>query len=358
MSKTPLISLNDGTSWADAVPKLRTDELGASTTDWVQEGDTKAASLKVTANGEYPAASAGKYGYDYVTVSVKGDSATGIGQDGNEHTVYPDPETGKLVDKLIPSSIVVTTPPTVTTYQDGDTIDFNGLVVTAYTMDGEVWTDADHPGGVIPFNELVLPVTTAVYDPDAPVTPGKVTTEFDIEPNPFDYGLAIQYSAWSVGGGAYRRSVIYYSLNGSVLFRSGNIYEDVVFAAASQGVSVAIDLDVYEVSKDEATGLTPEQIARSNLGTFLYNNHGAQALSSTYTYGGKTVYYTTNSRGISGYKDITPITSGVTEQIAWSMVYGDIVDGGNMQVPVTWQRPGDGAILEATFPINVTPAGT
>ena len=157
MSKTPVINKNDGTSWADAVPKLRTDELGASTTDWVQEDDTKAASLKVTANGTYAAASAGKYGYDYVTVSVKGGSATGIGPDGNEHTVTPDPETGKLIDEVIPSSIVVTTPPTKLIYTDGETIDFSGAVVKAYLKTGGEY-------GTVPNGEITLNPTTAAID--------------------------------------------------------------------------------------------------------------------------------------------------------------------------------------------------
>ena len=96
MSKTPLISLNDGTSWADSVPKLRTDELGASTTDWVQEDDVTAESLNVTENGTFTAASAGKYGYDTVTVSVGGTGCIGT-KDGKTYEVTVDPNTGKLV---------------------------------------------------------------------------------------------------------------------------------------------------------------------------------------------------------------------------------------------------------------------
>ena len=96
MSKTPLISLNDGTSWADAVAKLRTDELGASTTDWVQDDDTKAVPLTVTENDTYTAASAGKYGYDYVSVSVGGTGCIGT-KDGKTYEVTVDPNTGKLV---------------------------------------------------------------------------------------------------------------------------------------------------------------------------------------------------------------------------------------------------------------------
>ena len=96
MSKTPLIGLNDGTSWAVAVAKLRTNELGAFTTDWVQEDDTKAEPLTVTENGEYTAASAGKYGYDYVSVNVIGTGCIGT-KNGKTYEVTVDPNTGKLV---------------------------------------------------------------------------------------------------------------------------------------------------------------------------------------------------------------------------------------------------------------------
>ena len=154
MSKTPLITKNDGTDWHDAVPKLRTDELGASSTDWVQEDDTKADSLKVTANGTYAAASASKYGYDYVTVSVPGGGATGTGPDGNEHTVTVDPDTGRLVDNIIPSSVAITTQPTKTSYTAGESIDITGIVVKAYKKDGTIWSDSTHSGGVIPTSEL------------------------------------------------------------------------------------------------------------------------------------------------------------------------------------------------------------
>ena len=333
MSKTPLISLNDGTSWADAVPKLRTDELGASTTDWVQEGDTKAASLKVTANGTYAAASAGKYGYDYVTVSVKGGSATGIGPDGNEHTVYPDPETGKLIDEVIPSSIVVTTPPTVTTYQDGDTIDFTGIVVTAYTLDGEVWEDSSHPGGVIPVSELDFPVTTAHYDPDVPV-----------------------YAEM------YESSI----LNGEMPI-VGVIHADLDRNPPSTQYTNHLEVDApagYEKYSYEGgyNGV-------NTYAGFLGASSSYVSGSESYTHDNKTVYYDYNINMGGGTWDISPIPpverfpeSSVSDHLqrcAWTMIYGEksSITGG-VSIPVNWQRPGDGAILEATFPINVTPAST
>lgn len=52
------------------------------------------------------------------------------------------------------TKIDVTTPPTKLEYNDGDSIDFTGIVVTAYREDNSVW-------GVVPFDELEFPVTVA-----------------------------------------------------------------------------------------------------------------------------------------------------------------------------------------------------
>lgn len=45
-----------------------------------------------------------------------------------------------------------------------------------------------------------------------------------------------------------------------------------------------------------------------------------------------------------------------SEYLAYVMLYGDIdyTDGGT-QIPVQWERPGDGTILETTFGITVVP---
>ena len=96
MSKTPVINKNDGTSWYDTAAKLRTVEMGGGSTDWVQEDDTKAENLNVTENGDYPAASAGKYGYGYVNVSIPGTTVRGT-KDGKTYEVTVDPNTGRLV---------------------------------------------------------------------------------------------------------------------------------------------------------------------------------------------------------------------------------------------------------------------
>lgn len=93
-----------------------------------------------------------------------GDSISGIDPEtGNEMEVSLD-EDGFLDEEVLPSSISIIREPFKLKYMDGDLILFAGLVVQAYTEDGNVWTDAGHPDGIIPLSELYFPVKTACMD--------------------------------------------------------------------------------------------------------------------------------------------------------------------------------------------------
>ena len=142
--------------------KLKTALVGGGSCLWVPEDETTLGAKTITENGTYRAGDDGYYGFSEVTVNGIG-IATGTGPDGETHSYTEDGE-GGITDKVLPDSIAVTTLPTVTTYADGDTIDFSGMVVTAYLKSGEVWSDDLHPNGIIPIRELILPVTTADKD--------------------------------------------------------------------------------------------------------------------------------------------------------------------------------------------------
>ena len=58
----------------------------------------------------------------------------------------------------------ITTPPPRVSYNDGDTIDYSGIVVTLYDGNGNVFTDSRYPDGIVPFSELVFPVDKAHYE--------------------------------------------------------------------------------------------------------------------------------------------------------------------------------------------------
>lgn len=61
-----------------------------------------------------------------------------------------------------PYRIEITTLPTTLVYNDGDTIDFTGMVVTGYNEDDSLWTYYNSDGS-IPHSALTFPVTVAEY---------------------------------------------------------------------------------------------------------------------------------------------------------------------------------------------------
>lgn len=161
MSKNIVIQ-EGGLSKQMTANKLKTNLVGGGTCLWVPEDETKLGIKIITENGTYKASDDGYYGYSEVTVSGIG-SVTGTDGDGDEATVTPGTD-GELVITKIPSYIIVDVPPTKTTYADGETIDFTGIVVKAFLKSGEPWSDSSHPDGIIPISELMFPVTTANAD--------------------------------------------------------------------------------------------------------------------------------------------------------------------------------------------------
>lgn len=123
---------------------------------WYPEADRALDSLSVTQNGIYRASDRGVYGWNRVSVNVaQSDRVTGKDPEtGEEKTVTVDPQTGELVETIVPTEIRVTTLPTKTEYTNGEIIDYSGIVVHAYSSTGQDM-------GAVPFGELVFPVTTA-----------------------------------------------------------------------------------------------------------------------------------------------------------------------------------------------------
>ena len=77
------------------------------------------------------------------------------GNYGENYQANPDPGG--------PSAIAVVTPPSKTSYHDGEEIDFTGLVVQLLDSIGEVYTDVWHPDGTVPITELSFPIKKASY---------------------------------------------------------------------------------------------------------------------------------------------------------------------------------------------------
>lgn len=141
------------------VDKLKTSLVGGGTCLWVPEDEVTLGRKTIVENGTFLASDDGLYGYARVTVRGVG-KAMGIDRDGDEASAKTTSD-GKLVVQKLPSRIAVETLPLLTVYSDGELINFRGMVVRAYLRTGGVWTDLNHPNGVIPLSELILPVTQA-----------------------------------------------------------------------------------------------------------------------------------------------------------------------------------------------------
>lgn len=158
MAKNASIQENGVAEAMTAINKLRTNLIGGGSCNWVPEDETLQREIIIRENGTYNASTYDVNSFSRVVVAVTQDSGNGgsvIGRmpDGNEYEFTVD-DGGEIVTTKLPSSIAVTTLPSKLSYNDGDAIDFTGLVVTAFDGNGESM-------GEVPFNELVFPVTTA-----------------------------------------------------------------------------------------------------------------------------------------------------------------------------------------------------
>lgn len=328
MAQRAIININgDLIPFSEDLDRIRTPGLGGSAVTWVPDADTKCDQLKVTANGTYSAAEAGKYGYDYVVVSVPGSSVTGRDPDtGEEVEVHPDPETGEIVTTVLPTEIRVITPPNKTDYADGETIDYSGIVVHAYSSTGQDM-------GAVPFGELVFPITTAHADGDA----------------------------WTDGQG----------LNAIMLSYTPHYYVDENGDDQTSYCSQVIG--VYN-GNPAAYGYRDEP------GVALFtryngNNYGKSISGSRYAnlianmpdknvdgkyYGWMSVVGSSLQMPINAF-GIISFENYITD-IPISTVNPTTVDPTNLHatqsLPVQWPRTPDGAVLETTFSINVTGGST
>ena len=120
----------------------------------------------VNANGEYHAKDDNVDGYRTITVNVP--TRTKSQEPGRDQeifnpdtgTVYYTDDNGLLHEEFVPDEIRIMHVPDKTTYQDGEPIDLEGIVVQAY-RDGEVWTSAKYPDGYIPVHELTITPSVA-----------------------------------------------------------------------------------------------------------------------------------------------------------------------------------------------------
>ena len=308
--------------------KLKTNLVGGGTCLWVPEDETQLGTKYVSENGTYKASDDGFYGYSEFTVSGVG-TATGKDSDGDNAQTTTDPTTGDLVTEKIVESIGITAGPTTTTYQDGATLDFSGLVVHGYSSTGRDL-------GVIPLNKLSIQPTIAHYDPSS----ADSTASSDLIDGSLSIGSSISRREEKE---IYREKHIYeYTTTGATFaawMDNGNLK-----AIAASTTDATINLNVRHTNT--ATG----EIDSQDITT---------GMDSEYTYKGKKVYYVLLTyigvpidSVLSPTLNPTPQASNAA--IAWTIVYGDITDIHSTQTITVSYTNSTGTVLQATFTISVT----
>lgn len=174
MSRDIIIQNNGVAVTYTGIKKIKTRKSTGGTLYWLPEGEQPTGTITITENGTYKAEEANLYAFSQAIVNVQKapTHVTGKGQDGNTYDVTIDPETGEIVQTEVPAKMEITTPPPRVSYNDGDAIDYRGIVVTLYDGNGNVFTDNRYPDGTVPFSELAFPVDKAHYEDDGKWTDG------------------------------------------------------------------------------------------------------------------------------------------------------------------------------------------
>lgn len=306
---------------------------------WYPEADRALDSLSVTQNGIYRASDRGVYGWNRVSVNVaQTDRVTGRDPDtGDEKTVTVDPETGELVETVVPVEIRIETPPTFTgPYGNGAYIDFTGLTVAAYGANGDKMLD-------VPFNELIFPVT--VTDASAVVV-GKGTKTLNGKSVEVARVYTIRQDCKAGGEWVLNMSVTN-SCSAGVL---------IIYVGGLRAVSDVYDGSVhYQYSQDgeywyaqELRGKTGFNGTTETLGNSIVTGEPMYAgeVEGRDRVGDDIAWKRYDTPTLQQ----SPYSPAETADIA---LHGEGNIEGGQQIPVQWQCPGSGEILETSFYIEV-----
>lgn len=298
MSKNIIIQNNGVSVTYTGAKKIKTRNAKGGTLYWLPEGEQPTAVKNITANGTYKASDENLYAYSQAIVNVPGaakDSETGRDRtDGNDYNVTVDPQTDEIVKTKIPSGIIIATPPTKTTYTDGETINYSGMVVK--TVDGN-----GNEIATVPSSAVITEVTVA--------DSSKARAADDISPLPhlFYFGEGTQ---WSTHTYTYKASK-----NCSITSFYDPQTHNSIMVIASQTPAT---YDIYLGSH------------RINAGTPFTER----------TYNGQTFYIYGE---VSQAEDFDPVYNEVsmptlisdkTDAVAWAMLYGNRAEGTKMLLPI------------------------
>lgn len=341
------------------IEKLKTNMQGGGVCYWVPETERQTDDKRITENGTYTAEEEGLYGYDEIVVSVPNTgNMSGKGADGNDYSVTVD-DNGYIVETKIPSAIQITTPPPRVSYNDGETIDYSGIVVTLYDGNGNVFTDSRYTDGTVPFSELVFPVDKAHYEGG-----GGASSDLDTSPvpQPIQYvdGAFLSQGRYRSSGKEYVYTYEYTPLAGvtsRVMFWRIDEEDELIRTLWSSDTLGVIGTMHYrrwrdgELVDDSFFNIETDYPAEIHSKTAYY---GERASVGSYSYI-EVFPYTIYIKPIN----TGPIYMSHDDEIAWTILYGTGGGGSGVQIlPVNWISTYDSDTYTDTFDITVHETST
>ena len=360
--------------------RIETPLSGGGTCQWLRKSDVTLGTKSINVdNTTYRAADDGYYGYSQVTVSGISITKTTDG-DGNEVVTHTD-GTGTETIK-VPSSIAVYKLPTKRDYSNGDHIDYTGMIVKAYLADGNLWTDNNHPDGIIRNEELNLPAIYIGYEYD-------ITTKYydheyfsDVSPLLITYAVTASRRYESYGYNHYDKFLIGYpySMGGGYIMH--NDADDRYYVPVSRkpgtyesGDGITMMHYEYETATKNQQGIIEyegkwdETTDYDNMGRrykHLLNGTGIDVTGGV-SYGkympdgiipGRAnsriigSIYQSYNEGLQNNANINHFTANNEDEfedkvIKYSWLYTNGNTGHMTKIPISWNRIGDGETLNA-----------
>ena len=314
---------------------MKTNLQGGGTCLWIPKMDVVLKNKYISQSGTYTAKADDCFGFDQVTVSGVDVEIT---QDEDGDDVERTTDGGEVTETKLPSYIRVTVLPQKIDYTVGETIDYTGLMVHAYTKSG---IDL----GVVPFNELILPATKA------------------------GEGWADE---WTDGHGLNAMQIAYTSHWSGYINWLGELVERQVFCSdrilgtdgfgypATYGGNEPATLFMTRYNGNNYAA----RITGNTLMAEMYCKLNGES-DNPWGYGDPHGFFKSGAGG--GY-----VGDNAFARISWesmltslpeSTVDPTTVDPATLypsqgeSIPVQWARPCDGQILEDRFEIIVTPSG-
>ena len=305
---------------------LKTNLQGGGTCLWIPRMDVELKSKYISKSGTYTAKADDCFGFDQVTVSGVDVEIT---QDEDGDDVERTTDGDEVTETKLPSYIRVTVLPQKIDYTVGETIDYTGLVVHAYTKSG---IDL----GAVPFNELILPAEKAGEGWAEEWTDGHGLNAVQIAYTPHwstykDYrGQPVEEQVFCsdhiLGTDSYGYPATYGGNEPATLFMTR--YNGKNYAARIAG-SMMAEMYCKLNGEDNPWGYTDAH------GFFKSGAGGGFAGDRAFAQIGWGNYLTSLPEST-----VNPIT--VDPSTLYSI---------GESIPVQWHRPGDGELLETSFNI-------